>query len=104
MTTQKPNAKYGWQICDDVQRFASNSSDMQWVPKSELEAAQKEIENLKECIVELRQNTKLAVSNRTIHAEDRLAKAVKVLNEIKEDESCSKRIKRIIDQTLKEIG
>lgn len=40
--------KYGWEIADEVQRFAGNSADMQFVPKSELDEAESEIHDLRE--------------------------------------------------------
>lgn len=39
--------KYGWEIADEVQRFASGSADMQFVPATVHEELQNRFDNLK---------------------------------------------------------
>lgn len=52
-----PMAKYGWKICDEVQRFVSNTSEVVFVPmsdfaalKEELTAAKAEVERLQNAL------------------------------------------------------
>lgn len=45
--SDKPFQKYGWEICDEVQRFASNTSETMFIPKSKYDALQAELERLK---------------------------------------------------------
>jgi len=46
----KPHSLYGWQIADEVQLFVNNTSEIQFVPVSALEAKDEEIERLNECL------------------------------------------------------
>jgi hypothetical protein len=43
--------KYGWEIADEVQRFASGSADMKFVPATVHEELQNRFDNLKAKLV-----------------------------------------------------
>lgn len=76
--------KYGWEIADEVQRFVSDSADMQFVSISEYNNLEQQIAKMEKRIEKLR-NALKEIANTDFRG-NRPNESVKAYNTLKEEE------------------